>query len=165
MASLRIEEPETALGHVRRMMDNVTIMKEQTAALLQQVEAVGNEISPGLQGFVPKLKEIIPLMNDTVESVEEAQRALCDLIEKDNQINSIEHANLKSNAVNQINTETIENVIMLIKIWQDQVVEAETVITTAVNYLTDENNIDGDTTEILKKDVEQVSKNIATVKA
>lgn len=71
----------------------------------------------------------------------------------------------KSNAVNQINTETIENVIMLIKIWQDQVVEAETVITTAVNYLTDENNIDGDTTEILKKDVEQVSKNIATVKA
>ena len=35
MASLRIEEPETALGHVRRMMDNVTIMKEQTAALLQ----------------------------------------------------------------------------------------------------------------------------------
>ena len=39
MASLRIEEPETALGHVRRMMDNVTIMKEQTAALLQQVEA------------------------------------------------------------------------------------------------------------------------------
>ena len=33
-------------------------------------------------------------MNDTVESVEEAQRALCDLIEKDNQINSIEHANL-----------------------------------------------------------------------
>lgn len=94
MASLRIEEPETALGHVRRMMDNVTIMKDQTAALLQQVETVGNEISPGLQGFVPKLKEIIPLMNDTVESVEEAQRALCDLIEKDNQINSIEHANL-----------------------------------------------------------------------
>lgn len=70
----------------------------------------------------------------------------------------------KSNTVNQINTEVIESVIMLIKMWEDKVLETETTITTAVNYLSDQNNIDGDTTEIFRKSVEQVSQNIAIVK-
>lgn len=94
MASLCIESKDDAQLQMNRICDSVKEMKEETGVLFEQMEALGNEISAGLQGFVPKLKEMLPIMDQTVEAAEQANRTLRDLIEKDDKINSIKDANL-----------------------------------------------------------------------
>lgn len=70
----------------------------------------------------------------------------------------------KSNTQNQINTQCVEELIMMIKMWQSKIEDVESTVTVASRYLTDDANISGDATTEFKQGVDDVLKNVKAVK-
>ena len=70
----------------------------------------------------------------------------------------------KSNTQNQINTQCVEELIMMIKMWQSKVNDVESTVVVASRYLTDEANLGGDACDEFKAGVEDIVKNVTAAK-